>query len=102
MLDTRELEPVIWAIAEGRASEADLERFHVDEKRSLYTIDRLLEDVEDGIESIQRRRYDDREQILAGQREHVEFFAAITADRAGIRLDHAEVHANAREDALIG
>ena len=42
-----------------------LERFHVDEKRSLYTIDRLLEDVEDGIESIQRRRYDDREQILA-------------------------------------
>jgi len=65
MLDTRHLEPVIWAIAEGRASDDDLERFHADERLSLYAVDRMLDDVEESIDSVRSMRGDERGQVLA-------------------------------------
>ncbi len=56
---------MIWSIADGRASDADLAAFSADERASLLLVDRLLADTEDGIDSVRRLRGEERDQVLA-------------------------------------
>jgi hypothetical protein len=44
----------------------------------------------------------ERDGVLAGIGEHVEFLRGIAADRAGVGLHGAEVQAQAGEDAAVG
>jgi superfamily II DNA or RNA helicase len=65
MPDSRQLEAAIWAIADGRASDADHELFRVDENDSLVLLDRLIVEAEDDIDSVRHLRGDERDQVLA-------------------------------------
>ncbi len=63
MLDTRQLESAIWSIADGRATDEDLARFHADAVLTLRLLDRLLTEIEDDLASVSRLPGEEREQV---------------------------------------
>ncbi|MGH9134703.1 MAG: SNF2-related protein [Ilumatobacteraceae bacterium] len=65
MLDSRQLETVIWSIADGRGSDADLERLRADEPASLAVLDRLIIEAEDDLASVRGLPGDERDQVVA-------------------------------------
>ncbi len=65
MLDVRQLESAIWSIADGRASDGDVELFHADEQASIAILDRLIFDTEDDLASVRTLHDDVRDQVVA-------------------------------------
>ena len=65
MTDSRQLEALIWRIADGRASDADLATFADDERASVALLDRLIVDAEDDIDSVSNLTGEEREQVVA-------------------------------------
>ena len=65
MLDVRQLEPVVWSIADGRGSDDDLALFHADEQASLRVLDRLIDEAEADLASVRSLPGDERDQVVA-------------------------------------
>ncbi len=65
MLDARQLEASIWRIADGRPSDDDLARFHLDERASLYILDRLLGEAEEELAHARTLPAVERELVVA-------------------------------------
>jgi hypothetical protein len=61
----RDLEAVIWSIADGRSSDDEIAALHADERASLVVIDTLLRDTEDALDSVRNLTGDEREQVVA-------------------------------------
>ena len=69
---------------------------------ALQLMDRRVLGTADDVERAWEEAIEACQQVLAGVGQHVELFAAVAADGAGIRLDDAEVHADAGEDGAVG
>ena len=65
MLDVRQLETVIWSLADGRGSGDDMARFSADAKASLSILDRLIWEIEDDLASVRTITGEEREQAIA-------------------------------------
>jgi hypothetical protein len=65
MLDSSQLEKIVWAVADGRASEDDLALFRADEWASLAVLDRLITDTEEDLASVRGLPPDMRDQVVA-------------------------------------
>ena len=80
MLDLRQrLEPAIWALVDGVASEEDVALFHADERASLVVLDRLILDAEDDLDSVRNLKGEEREQVVADFTEMLERLNATAA-----------------------
>ena len=62
---TRSFEPVAWAAAEGRLTEADLALIEADPVTYRRTLERLLDDTEDNLESVRQIEGPERAQAVA-------------------------------------
>jgi SNF2-related domain/SNF2 Helicase protein/Helicase conserved C-terminal domain len=82
MLDARQLETVIWSIADGRGTDDDLARLAADEKASLAVLDRLILETEDDLDSARSIRGDEREQVVA---DFADTLASLRATAARLR-----------------
>jgi superfamily II DNA or RNA helicase len=81
MLDTQ-LESVIWSIADGRGSDDDMARLLADESLSVWTIDRMIFDFEERLQSVRSLRGDERDQVIA---DFTETLDSLHATRARLR-----------------
>ena len=79
MLDARQLEAVIWSIADGRASGDDLALYSAEPKASLSIVDRLIWELEDDLESARRTTGEERDQVVADFTETIESLRATAA-----------------------
>ena len=79
MVDARQLEATIWAIADGRVNEPDLALLHADERASLMVLDRLIGDTEDDLVAVKGSNRDERDQALADLRETLDALMATAA-----------------------
>ena len=65
MLDIRQLESAIWAIADGRSTDADEALLLADERAGVALLDRMIGDAEDDVSSVRSLQGDEREQVVA-------------------------------------
>ena len=66
MVDPRQLEAAIWSIADGRSTEADETLVALDERASVATLERLLDDLDDDLAVVRRTVHGDgRDQVVA-------------------------------------
>jgi hypothetical protein len=72
MVDARQLEATIWAIADGRGSDDDLAVLHSDPRASLLVLDRLIYDAEEDLDSVRALPGDERYQVVADFTETLE------------------------------
>ena len=61
----RELEAATWAVAEGRATAADLARFEADRPASLRMLVSLMNETEEDLASVRQLAGDERAQVVA-------------------------------------
>src|SRR3954452_9990009 len=59
------LEDAVWAAAEGQASVEQLALLDADRRASSAVVERLMDDSEDQLESVQRLRGPERDQVVA-------------------------------------
>ena len=62
---TRELEVAVWAAAEGIATEDQLKLLDADPRAWRLTLERLLDDVEDNLDSVRELTGPERDQVVA-------------------------------------
>ncbi|MDO8362705.1 MAG: DEAD/DEAH box helicase [Actinomycetota bacterium] len=89
MLDARQLEATIWAIADGRSTDDDLARYHQNEAASLYIVDRLIGEAEEDLANARRLNGDERELVMA---DFAETLAGLRATAARIRPEPVPQH----------
>src|SRR4051794_15504098 len=65
MIEDTALEAAVWAAAEGHASEGQLALLDADAPRATAVIDRLLDETEDGLDSVQGLSGPERDQVVA-------------------------------------
>ncbi len=95
MLDMRQLETVIWAIADGDGTDDDLAVLHADERASLVVLDRLIVDTEEDLASVRNLRGEEREQVIA---DFTELLDGLRAAEARLRPPPPPSPARARHD----
>ncbi|HRE02798.1 MAG TPA: hypothetical protein PLV68_15970, partial [Ilumatobacteraceae bacterium] len=76
---TRELEAATWAVAEGRATHAELALFQAEPQASQRTLLRLIVDTEDTLASVRTLPTGDRDQVVTDFEEELARLEAILA-----------------------
>ena len=79
MPDTRQLESVIWSIADGRVDDDLVALLFADEEASMVVIDRLIFDTNEDIAAVRGLRGEERDQVLADFTEQLRALKAVAA-----------------------
>jgi len=79
MPDARELESVIWSIADGRVDDDLLAVLHADEEATMVVIDRLIFDTNEDIASVRGLRGEERDQVMTDFTEQLRSLKAVAA-----------------------
>ena len=66
MLDTtHQLEMAVWSVADGRATAAQLAVFEADTRATLRVLERLIDETEENLDSVNGLQGLEREQVVA-------------------------------------